>query len=230
VLQSLDRLSRSLERRGVRGTLRLVAVDVRYRIVRPVRYALELEYDLLHGVRTRGVVAAPVLGYSDGDLLRYEVTPWRRRLLGVLESLGIRYEDFAFVDVGCGKGRMLLLAARLPFTRVIGVELSAECAERARENVAAYRGGRGADAPVEVVCADATRYRLPDDPLVLYLYNPFKGEVLARFLAGVRRSVEEHPRPVYIIYVQPESRELFDAAPFLRELSAGERYVVYAAS
>ena len=52
-----------------------------------------------------------------------------------------------FLDLGAGKGRMLLAASRYPFRRVIGVELSDRLAAIARSNVAAFRlrarSGRG---------------------------------------------------------------------------------------
>ena len=52
------------------------------------------------------------------------------------QRLRPRDEGDVFVDFGCGKGRVLFLAARYRFARIIGVELSERMAEQARRNLA----------------------------------------------------------------------------------------------
>jgi SAM-dependent methyltransferase len=54
----------------------------------------------------------------------------------LLRGLNIRYESYVFVDLGSGKGRVLLLAAELPFKEIIGVEFSPELHAIARSNIA----------------------------------------------------------------------------------------------
>ena len=53
-----------------------------------------------------------------------------------LKRLPIRHEDFTFIDIGCGKGRALLVAAEFPFRSLIGVEITVEMSEVSRANVA----------------------------------------------------------------------------------------------
>jgi hypothetical protein len=45
------------------------------------------------------------------------------------EKLKIDPRDFTFTDFGSGEGRVLLIAAGLPFRAVVGVEFSAELNE-----------------------------------------------------------------------------------------------------
>ena len=42
----------------------------------------------------------------------------------------INLQEFAFIDIGSGKGRALLLASQYPFQRILGIELLAELASR----------------------------------------------------------------------------------------------------
>ncbi|MEZ4320501.1 MAG: class I SAM-dependent methyltransferase [Myxococcota bacterium] len=94
-------------------------------------------------------------------------------------------ERCTFVDLGSGKGRVVLLAAGRPFRRVVGVEHRRALHRRAQRNEAAYTG------PIvcrpEWVCADARAVELPDGPLVVFLYNPFGIEVLDAVLARIAR-------------------------------------------
>ena len=79
-----------------------------------------------------------------------------------------------FVDLGCGKGRVVLAAAQRPFRRVVGVEISTELAAIARANVDAYRPPPPLLAPIEIVRADVTEIDLPDGDLLVHLYHPLE--------------------------------------------------------
>src|SRR4029079_4234472 len=52
----------------------------------------------------------------------------------ILRRLPVRYEDYVFVDAGCGKGRAMLIASMYPFAAIAGIELSPLIAETARRN------------------------------------------------------------------------------------------------
>lgn len=49
-----------------------------------------------------------------------------------------RARGFTFIDYGAGKGRVLLIAARYQFDRVVGVELSEPLIRVAAANIAVY--------------------------------------------------------------------------------------------
>ncbi|MBK8386616.1 MAG: class I SAM-dependent methyltransferase [Candidatus Accumulibacter sp.] len=55
--------------------------------------------------------------------VRYEPSP-SGMVRSILSTLGLDWRRYTFVDFGAGKGRVLLLAAELPFKNIIGVEFS----------------------------------------------------------------------------------------------------------
>ena len=71
--------------------------------------------DLAHGEAT----APEITGYAGVSVSRFEL------VLGHWRTLAgeTRIPEFAFADIGCGKGRALMLASRWPFREVWGVEL-----------------------------------------------------------------------------------------------------------
>ncbi len=83
-----------------------------------------------------------------------------------------------FVDFGSGMGRVVLQAARYPFRKVIGVEVSETLHGIARENIDRNRQ-RLRCPDIELVHADALEYEIPDDVTVAFLYNPFRGTIFA---------------------------------------------------
>jgi SAM-dependent methyltransferase len=129
--------------------------------------------------------------------------------------------ECTFVDLGCGKGRPVLVAMEFPFKDVLGVELSPAFAQIARDNaerIASRHSGRRR-ARIEV--GDATEYPIPSGDVVLFMYNPF-GEVLIRKVAArVHTALALEPRRVFVVYVNPKFGECFDALPSLRRLFAG---------
>ncbi|MGO9649142.1 MAG: class I SAM-dependent methyltransferase [Terriglobales bacterium] len=144
----------------------------------------------------------------------------------IVENLEVRYEDYAFVDFGSGKGRVLLLASAFPFRSVTGVEWSRELHEIAERNVGRYKGPRVCNE-IESFCMDAGEFRIPPGKLVLYFFNPFGHEVMARVLENVRRSFEEDPREIILVYMNPRHREVFDQADFLKSTVNKGWFAVY---
>jgi SAM-dependent methyltransferase len=113
------------------------------------------------------------------------------------------FHDFTFIDLGSGKGRTLLMASDYPFRRIIGVELLPSLHKIAQENVLQYKSESQKCFAFETICADATTFPLPADPLVIFLFNPFPESGMRQVVANLDQSLREHPRPVYVLYHNP---------------------------
>jgi hypothetical protein len=105
-----------------------------------------------------------------------------------------------FLDYGSGKGRAVVVAALRPFRRVLGVELVSELCDIARENVDRARNHLLC-SNVEIECADAMQFRVPDDVTCIYLYNPFWDQVLAAVQERIQESLNRRPRRLRIAYL-----------------------------
>lgn len=143
----------------------------------------------------------------------------------ILRGIEITYEEFTFVDFGSGKGRTLLLAAELPFQRVIGVEFSKELHTYALNNIAVFPNKRA--KMVQSIHCDATQFEIPLDNLVLYFFNPFDEEVLSRVLFNVNISLRKHPRRAFVIYHYLPDKDLFEKTGRFRLIKQWHRYCVY---
>jgi SAM-dependent methyltransferase len=139
--------------------------------------------------------------HTRDDRVPYVPSPWHL-LRRVLRNVELSDRD-TFVDIGCGKGRIVHQAARMRFQRVIGVEVSPKLAEVARAALAA-RSRRHRCKNVEIVVADAREFEVPDDMTIAYLFRPFGAETLEVLLSNVIESIDRHPRRVRLIYVWPQ--------------------------
>jgi SAM-dependent methyltransferase len=107
-----------------------------------------------------------------------------------------------FVDLGSGKGKALLIAARLPYRRVVGVEIDSELAESAQSNLA--RGTRRSRAGlVEQAIADILDWPIPADATTIFMFNPFFGETFRAVMERVFDSYDRNPRDLHIVYAFP---------------------------
>ena len=125
--------------------------------------------------------------------------------------------DGVFVDLGSGKGRALMLAAKYGFRRVIGVEFSAELCTTARANLKKYLHKSPSQSQVEVVHSDVTQYQLRDDETVFFMLDPFNAPVLAQVLANIRASLARRPRTLWLIYSVPRERETIDQSGLFQQ-------------
>ena len=116
-----------------------------------------------------------------------------------------------FIDIGCGKGITLLLAARYPFEKIIGVEFCREFAETAKRNIARYRGSRRSNR-FEVLCMDAVDYEFPDGPLLIYFFNPFRKPVLERVLENIAAAARRNSNSISVVCDQLHDEQLFQQA------------------
>ena len=131
------------------------------------------------------------------DSVSYDPADYRTigRMMRVL-SPG---NDDVFYDIGCGKGRVLCVAARLRLKKVVGIELLEELCMAARHNAESLRGRK---KPINVICANATKADYSDGT-VFTLYNPFGEATMRVVIKSIRESFYKNPRSIRIGYYMP---------------------------
>jgi SAM-dependent methyltransferase len=121
----------------------------------------------------------------------------------MLGSLDLEFCEYTFVDIGSGKGRALLMATDYPFRRIVGVELLPELHRIAEENIASYKSESQKCFNLQSLCEDARHFQFPEEPMLLYLFNPLPESGLAELLKNLEQSLLNHPRSVYLLYHNP---------------------------
>jgi SAM-dependent methyltransferase len=170
---------------------------------------------------------------------------WRSRLLGLLHSpyqpiepevfremvaeLKIDFSQFTFIDIGSGKGRALLLAAKYPFKRILGVELLPELNQIARQNIRKFSSSRQRCRDIEAVCMDAAEFSFPLEPLVIFLFNPLPVEGLRKLLENLEGSLRANPREVRVVYGNPIFEEVFMANSLFAKTAGTRQYALFRA-
>ncbi len=206
----IHHLTRRVREHGLDATIR----SARRRLAIALSQLADRHFDLAFGTETRVVVenidltdvASPNLARG----IRYQPSraiPLRR----VLRAARIPTEG-TFLDLGCGKGRVCMLAVMYGFGRVAGVDYSPALCRTAERNLDLLRARTGRSFRSSIHAMDAADYVFAPDVTVVYLFNPFDAGVLSAVIARLCHSLVAQPRRVWIVYQNPKWREAIEAS------------------
>jgi hypothetical protein len=71
---------------------------------------------------------------------------------------------------------------------------------------------------------DFITFPIPPEPAVFYFFDPCDDVVLASVLKNIEKSLHEHPREVFVVYVAPRFSRLMDSAAFLRKMVSSDEF------
>jgi hypothetical protein len=218
-------LQRAVANRGVMGILTAVPGKVRNRLSRgsrpPKQFNPVHPFDAEFGTDTSGLLPAEELRdgrrrnsiYNTGY---YATAP--SMFQQAFAQLDIEFEKFTFVDLGAGKGRVLLLASNFPFQQVLGVEFIPELHAVATRNISIYQPPSRRCQDVQCILSDVRDFVFPSAPLVIFMWHPFVGQVFGQVMANLEDSLRREPREVYLVYLKPEVEHLVERHTSLRKL------------
>lgn len=118
-----------------------------------------------------------------------------------------------FLDIGCGKGRALCVAAHHGFNKLTGIDFSKELCEAAMANLEVTKQ-RIPGMDFSVIHNDAFYFEIPADADCIFFFNPFDETIMSGVVENILESLQTHPRRISIIYVNPLHKEYFIHAGF----------------
>jgi hypothetical protein len=220
-----------IHRLGVAQTLRLGTAKV-FREIFKKNGARSNEvhpFDLKYGTDTSKVVEVGGLDMADERMehaVRYQ-TARVDVFEALLNELNIPFEEYVFIDLGSGKGRAMLLASRLPFKAIRGVELSTQLHRIACQNISIYREPAQSCNDIKSLCEDATSFEFPPEKMVLYMFNPFDEDMMRLVVRNLEKTLRNHQKKIYVLYLKALHRRLFDESEMFREFKVTDRYVIF---
>ncbi len=126
-----------------------------------------------------------------------------------MAQLDIDCAGSTFVDLGSGKGRVLMMAADHPFAAIIGVEFAEELHDVCNRNLERF-----GDPRLSSHLGDAEQFAYPLTDLVVFMNNPFDPPLVDRIRAKLEDSARKKPRAIRVIYINAAAPELFANTPW----------------
>ncbi len=225
----LSRIRQALTEGGLWSGLQKIARSIRRKLF--LKQPPTHPFDLLYGTDTSGLIHRDKLSSGhvhDANSTAYWGTApsvfavmlqhWEAHLAASPHTLA----HHTFIDIGCGKGRVVMLASDAPFRHVMGVELNPHLAAAAQQNLAIWTAAPHSCPNITVLHADALTFPFPETPVLLYLYNPFDAHVMQLLLDRLAGLALTRTAPIDILYAYPIQRSTFAQHPgvlLLEEMS-----------
>jgi len=113
-----------------------------------------------------------------------------------------------FIDIGCGKGRAMCVAAHFGVKKISGIDFSKEFCEEAKQNLLITQQ-QLQPFHFKIYNNDAFYFDIPDDADYIFMFNPFDEVIMSGVIENIELSLERVPRKMTIIYSNPLQKYLF---------------------
>lgn len=195
-----------------------------------VEFVEDQWFDRTHHVRTAGDVSLVRAGIRSNDTADSELyVPARpAHIREALNAAPVAdFSEYTYIDLGSGKGRTLFVAAEFGFKRIVGVEFSEVLHQQACSNALAFRHrGRRGD---HIACAgqNAKAFEFPEEPTVLYMFNPFGAQTMQVVLNNLEQSLVRAPRHVVVVLLWPRCGDQVARVPGMHEVCRTAHHQIF---
>ena len=159
-----------------------------YRITQEI---LNLFFDLNFGVETRKRKI-----YNSDEFFDY-IPSYKKTVTNALLYLKTNYQlkYYNFLDIGCGKGKTLILASKFSFKQITGYELDKEIFSVLKKNINQNKLRNFKIYNKSIKISEI------ENNSVIYFYNPFNEQLSTKLFEEI--SINPLLEDIILIYVNP---------------------------
>lgn len=167
-----------------------------------LQYKIDKKFDKKNGTDTSDMI---MVGDLDLPAEHNETAIWyepmsEKTFHRIMHALNIDFKKYEFIDFGSGKGRVLFMASEYGFKKITGLEYSTKLNNITKYNIELFKSKISNIPAIETINTDAQVYEIPEVPLFLFFYSPFKGEVMNRVVKNIVDSHNKCPREILLIF------------------------------
>lgn len=210
----------SIQRRGFVFTIKLIL--------------WELLFDTFYKVDTFSIAELDTLGLDEKSVAhgrRYQASNYYLLIHAfkkIKELMEEQWKQSSLIDIGSGKGRVLLLGALEGIPRLTGLEIADDLNRVARRNIQTMAKKKNVSVDqFELITGDAASTPIPDHVTIVYLANPFDDTIMNEVLNQIEMTAERHPREILIVYMTPLHSEVFKGDRYEQIFSFNEDYIIF---
>lgn len=169
----------------------------------------EIEGEKKYGINTTGADELKTLSKKGIDISHATIyMPISYLLLeNIFRQLPVAQKKH-FLDIGCGKGRAMCVAAYNGYEKVSGIDFSQELCEQAETNLRHVKE-KFPSLHYNVITKDAINFEIPFDVDCIFLFNPFDVVVMTAVVSNIMESAAKYPREIIVAYANPLYEDIF---------------------
>lgn len=168
---------------------------------------INLKFDAAHGTDTAAEVHLTAVGVSADEASRGNAvyrSLWEDQFHAAMTAMArqtsVPFEKFTFVDIGSGKGKLLLLASLYRFRRIVGIEYAPGLHAVATRNIVRFKHEAQQCSDLQSNLGDALTFTLPTGPVIALIFNAFDPATTKRVLDNLVRQRSDGADATFVIY------------------------------
>jgi len=169
----------------------------------------DYHYDKRYNISTIGS-NKDIIKSKYNDSYNYQPLPYEH-LSRLIKNLKLKKDD-VFIDIGCGKGRVICILGQKRIKKVVGVDINKKLIKIAKDNINSLRFKK---TKINSLCKNIIKYKFTDENIFL-IYNPFGKKTLKKTLSNIKKSLIRNPRKIKIVYGNPAHEYLFRKTDWLK--------------
>lgn len=163
------------------------------------RFKEDILFDIINGINTSSRVEKKDLHQQDeyfetNNHYVVSLTSQVKLALNKLIKINPDVLNFNFYDLGSGKGKVLILAHRIGFKKIFGVEISKELHELCKLNLKKLKIN-----DIVLINKNALDLNILKDNSVFYFYNSFEKKILDIVLNNIYNTLRDNNKTGYIV-------------------------------
>lgn len=129
-------------------------------------------------------------------------------LEALLERLPGTAKRGTFLDIGCGKGRAMCVAAAYGYNKVEGIDFAKELIDAATNNLERIKKQHPL-ITYTLAWGDVHSLVIDEQVSTIFLFNPFDEVLMKQVVRKINNSLAKRPRRFFVLYCTPRFEELF---------------------
>ena len=189
---SYDTFKKALKRLGIRNFI-LVVVGVIYNRIFDIFYNV----DTFPHMDQKFLIKKGLKKSNLNESARYDESSFLS-VKKLFSSINIKENDI-LLEVGCGKGIVMMAALHHNFSEIRGFDHSKYLCNISKKNLDIYSSKINSKKSYNIFTKSALDFKFKGDETVLYFYNPFNEKISFQFLKALKDSLKKSSRKVKII-------------------------------
>lgn len=113
-----------------------------------------------------------------------------------------------FLDIGCGKGRAMCVAAAFGYKQVAGLDFAKQLIDAAEKNLEQTKK-RHPLTQYHLAWDDVHDLHISEQVTTVFMFNPFDEFMVKQVINKINSSLEKRPRRLLVLYCTPRHEHLF---------------------